>query len=83
MRRPAPRSARSGSEQRRFAQSALGKYLPRDIAAQILRDPKKLSLTGEKRAIYTLFTDIEGFTELSHGFRRSGSRPCSTPISTG
>ena len=55
-----------GSEQRRYAQSALGKYLPRDIAAQILRDPAKLSLTGEKRAIYTLFTDIEGFTILSH-----------------
>ena len=55
-----------GSEQRRYAQSALGKYLPRDIAAQILRDPKKLSLTGEKRQIFTLFTDIEGFTELSH-----------------
>jgi adenylate cyclase len=55
-----------GSEQRRYAQSALGKYLPRDIAAQILRDPKKLSLTGEKREIYTLFTDIEGFTILSH-----------------
>ncbi|HEY5459191.1 MAG TPA: adenylate/guanylate cyclase domain-containing protein [Sphingomicrobium sp.] len=56
----------AGSEQRRYAQSALGKYLPRDIAAQILRDPKKLSLTGEKRSIYTLFTDIEGFTGLSH-----------------
>ena len=55
-----------GSEQRRYAQSALGKYLPRDIAAQILRDPAKLSLTGEKRALYTLFTDIEGFTVLSH-----------------
>jgi len=55
-----------GSEQRRYAQSALGKYLPRDIAAQILRDPKKLSLSGEKRPIYTLFTDIEGFTKLSH-----------------
>ena len=55
-----------GSEQRRYAQSALGKYLPRDIAAQILRDPRKLSLTGEKRELYTLFTDIEGFTALSH-----------------
>ena len=55
-----------GSEQRRYAQSALGKYLPRDIAAQILRDPKRLSLTGEKRPIFTLFTDIEGFTQLSH-----------------
>jgi adenylate cyclase len=55
-----------GSDQRRYAQSALGKYLPRDIAAQILRDPAKLSLTGEKRELYTLFTDIEGFTTLSH-----------------
>jgi adenylate cyclase len=55
-----------GSEQRRYAQSALGKYLPRDIAAQILRDPAKLSLTGEKRPIFTLFTDIEGFTAMSH-----------------
>ncbi|QDP20067.1 adenylate/guanylate cyclase domain-containing protein [Sphingomonas xanthus] len=55
-----------GSDQRRYAQSALGKYLPHDIAVQILRDPAKLSLTGEKRAIFTLFTDIEGFTALSH-----------------
>ena len=55
-----------GSDQRKFAEGALGKYLPPDIAAQILRDPSKLSLTGEKRAIYTLFTDIEGFTSLSH-----------------
>ena len=55
-----------GSEQRRFAQSALGKYLPRDIAAQILREPERLALSGEKREIYALFTDLEGFTELSH-----------------
>ena len=54
------------SQQRRFAQSALGKYLPRDIAAQILQEPEKLALHGEKRAIFTLFTDLEGFTRLSH-----------------
>jgi adenylate cyclase len=54
------------SQQRRFAQSALGKYLPRDIAAQILAEPEKLALHGEKRPIYTLFTDLEGFTKLSH-----------------
>jgi adenylate cyclase len=54
------------SEQRRFAQAALGKYLPRDIATQILAEPEKLALHGEKRAIFTLFTDLEGFTKLSH-----------------
>ncbi len=55
-----------GSEQRKFAQSALGKYLPRDIAAEILRDPESLTLHGEKREIFVVFTDLEGFTKLSH-----------------
>ena len=53
------------SEQRRFAQGALGKYLPRDIAAQIIRDPDSLQLRGEKRPIFVLFSDLEGFTKLS------------------
>lgn len=55
-----------GSEQRRFAQATLGKYLPADVATAILRDPDKLSLHGEKRPIYALFSDLEGFTKLSH-----------------
>ena len=55
-----------GSQQRRFAQSALGKYLPVDIANQIMRDPDQLALHGEKREIYALFSDLEGFTKLSH-----------------
>ena len=55
-----------GSEQRRFAQSALGKYLPPDVASQIIRDPERLSLRGEKKKIFALFTDLEGFTKLSH-----------------
>jgi adenylate cyclase len=55
-----------GSEQRRFAQSALGKYLPRDIASEILRDPDRLALHGEKREIFVVFSDLEGFTKLSH-----------------
>jgi adenylate cyclase len=55
-----------GSEQRRFAQATLGKYLPADVAAEILKEPARLSLRGEKRPIYALFTDLEGFTKLSH-----------------
>lgn len=53
-----------GAQQRRFAQGALGKYLPRDVAQQILRDPEQLALKGERREIYALFTDIEGFTAM-------------------
>ena len=55
-----------GSEQRRFAQSALGKYLPPDVAREIMRDPGQLALHGEQTQIYALFTDLEGFTKLSH-----------------
>ena len=55
-----------GSEQRRFAQSALGKYLPPDVAREIMRDPERLALHGEQAEIYALFTDLEGFTKLSH-----------------
>lgn len=55
-----------GSEQRRFAQSALGKYLPPDVARQIMREPERLALHGEQTRIYALFTDLEGFTKLSH-----------------
>ncbi|WP_088308726.1 adenylate/guanylate cyclase domain-containing protein [Novosphingobium sp. B 225] len=55
----------SGSVQRKFAQSALGKYLPRDIAQQIIENPELLSLHGEQQRIYILFSDLEGFTEMS------------------
>ena len=55
-----------GSQQRRFAQSALGKYLPADIANQILAEPDMLALHGERRPIFVVFTDLEGFTKLSH-----------------
>jgi adenylate cyclase len=53
-----------GAEQRRFAQGALGKYLPRDVARQILRNPERLALSGERREIHALFSDIEGFTSM-------------------
>jgi adenylate cyclase len=60
-------AARSvGAQQRRYAQSALGKYLPRDVAAAILRDPSRMALQGERREIYALFSDLQGFTEMTH-----------------
>tara|TARA_R100001244_G_scaffold44182_16_gene40126 strand:- start:30305 stop:32338 length:2034 start_codon:yes stop_codon:yes gene_type:complete len=55
-----------GQDKRRFAQGALGKYLPDEVARQILADPEKLTLKGEKREIFALFSDLQGFTKLSH-----------------
>jgi adenylate cyclase len=56
----------SGAVQRNFAASALGKYIPRDIAQAIIDKPELLSLGGEKRSIFVLFSDLEGFTKMSH-----------------
>jgi adenylate cyclase len=53
------------STQRTYAQSALGKYLPKDIALDIIRDPKRLALGGQRVDIYALFTDLEGFTRFT------------------
>ncbi len=60
----AARSA--GAAQRSFAQGALGKYIPRDIAEAIIDEPELLELGGQKREIYVLFSDLEGFTKMSH-----------------
>lgn len=60
-------AARSvGAEKRQFVQGALAKYLPGDVANQLISDPDRLSLHGEKREIFAVFTDLEGFTKLSH-----------------
>jgi adenylate cyclase len=56
----------SGAVQRNFATGALGKYIPRDIAQAIIDKPELLSLGGEKRTIFVLFSDLEGFTKMSH-----------------
>ena len=56
----------ANAQQRKFAQGALGKYLPREMAEQILENPDLLALHGEKRAIFVLFSDLEGFTKMSH-----------------
>jgi len=56
----------SGAVQRNFAQGALGKYLPKEMAEEILEHPKLLALHGEKKEIFVLFSDLEGFTKMSH-----------------
>ncbi|UYV17131.1 adenylate/guanylate cyclase domain-containing protein [Porphyrobacter sp. ULC335] len=60
-------TARASSAVRRnFATGALGKYIPRDIAQAIIDKPELLNLGGEKREIFVLFSDLEGFTKMSH-----------------
>ncbi len=40
-------------------------YVSKPLVDELLLDPEKLSLGGEKKKITTLFSDIEGFTSIS------------------
>lgn len=49
----------------RFMKDAFSAYLSADLLAQLMDNPKALSLGGEKKNISVLFSDIRGFTTIS------------------
>jgi adenylate cyclase len=51
--------------QRRFVLKALSQYVSPAVASEIDRDPSALKLGGERREMTVMFTDIQGFTDLS------------------
>jgi adenylate cyclase len=59
----------AGAVQRNFAQGALGKYLPREMALEIIERPELLALHGEKKELFVVFSDLEGFTKMSHALQ--------------
>ena len=51
--------------QRRLVLKALTQYLSPEVAAEIERNPSALKLGGQRRDMTVMFTDIQGFTDLS------------------
>jgi len=51
--------------QRRFVLKALSQYVSPHVAAEIDRNPGALKLGGVRREMTVMFTDIQGFTDLS------------------
>lgn len=54
--------------QKRFIQSAFSQYLSPVVIEQLIADPDKLKLGGERREISIYFSDIQGFTSISENF---------------
>jgi adenylate cyclase len=55
----------AGLRQRVFFESALRRYLAAPVVEQLIRDPARLRLGGEKREVTVLFFDVAGFTGLA------------------
>lgn len=51
--------------QRRFIKSAFKQYLSPQVIDQLLENPDRLRLGGERREISIFFSDIQGFTTIS------------------
>lgn len=49
----------------RFLRKAFSTYVSPELVTEILKDPERLKLGGEKRVVTVLFSDIRGFTALS------------------
>ncbi|HWR98905.1 MAG TPA: adenylate/guanylate cyclase domain-containing protein [Candidatus Methanoperedens sp.] len=51
--------------QRRFIAGAFSRYVSPKVVRQILEDPKRLALGGERREVTLFFSDLQGFTSIS------------------
>ena len=53
-----------------FLRSAFSRYLAPSVIEQIIADPSKLNLGGEKREMTAIFTDIQRFSSISEALQK-------------
>ena len=56
-----------GEKEKKEVRRAFEFYLSPHVIEEILKDPNKLALGGEKKELTVLFSDVRGFTTLSEG----------------
>jgi class 3 adenylate cyclase len=58
-------TGREAKKQKEFIQGAFSRYVSPKVVDELIADPSKLSIEGERRTMSFMFTDIAGFTTLS------------------
>lgn len=54
-----------GLEEREFIRNTFQKFVHKDIANELLKNPGKVKVGGERKKVTVLFTDIRNFTSFS------------------
>jgi adenylate cyclase len=55
----------TASHEKAVLHNAVSRYLAPEVISDIINDPDKLNLGGEKREMTAIFTDIQGFSTIS------------------
>jgi len=55
----------SEQQEKRWVKDAFGHFLSPKVVSELMDDPERLSLGGERRYLTVLFSDIQGFTTVS------------------
>jgi adenylate cyclase len=63
----------STEKEKERVRDAFGRYLAPALVEQLARDPAKLQLGGERRAMTFMFADIRGFTPIAEYFQANPS----------
>jgi len=54
-------------KQKRFIKNAFQQYLSPVVIEQLIQQPERLKLGGERRVLSIFFSDLQGFTSISEG----------------
>ncbi len=57
---------------RRLITGLFGTYVPKELVAQMSRNPEEYSMRGESREMTVLFSDVRNFTSISEGLTPEG-----------
>ena len=52
-------------KEKSFLRNAFSRYLSTDVINELITDPEKLNLGGEKKYLTAMFTDVQGFSTIS------------------
>jgi adenylate cyclase len=59
---------------RRLISGLFGTYVPKELVAEMSKNPEEYSMRGESREMTVLFSDVRDFTSISEGLTPEGLR---------